>query len=225
MESTFSEDFKKFFLITFTEQLIKHSATQDISKLKSLIELKEKNKRETFSPINQKEQRIIKKEIPKKISPPKIIVQQQTPPRPIQKQISRPVVKQTLFIPEPKLPEYLEYLKPAPNTEIEMDLWKLNPLVKDQAVRIIEVNPDEKVVVTGTMGTKQTGIVLNKEDIDRVINRFAEISKIPTNEGVYKVASGNLILSAIISSVIGSKLIIKKMAPNQQSQFSNLQKK
>jgi len=225
MESELSDDFKEFFLITFTEELIRHSATQDISRLKKIIELKEKNKTEIVPEIKEKliikpeEEKLIthpevEKEIPKKIfAKPKIIGKQ------IARQVTR-AVKPTLFIPEPKLPEHLEYLKPIPNAGIEIDLWKLNPLIKDPAVRIIEVNPDEKVIVTGAMGTRQTGITLNKEDIDRVINKFSELSKIPTNEGIYKVAVGNLIISAIISEVVGSKFIIRKMAyPAQPYQF------
>jgi hypothetical protein len=66
------------------------------------------------------------------------------------------------------------------------------------------------VVVTGTMGTKPTDIILSKEDIDRVINKFSEVSKIPATEGIFRVIVGNLILSAIISGVIGSKFVIKK---------------
>ena len=89
--------------------------------------------------------------------------------------------------------------------------WKLNPLIKDPAVRTIEVNPDEKVIVTGTMGTKPTSIILSKEDIDKIIKKFSETAKIPVYEGIFRVVVGKLILSAIISDVVGSKFIIKKM--------------
>ena len=44
-----------------------------------------------------------------------------------------------LRIPEIRLPPRLQYLRPRP-TELEIDLAKLNPLVKDQAVKIIECN-------------------------------------------------------------------------------------
>jgi hypothetical protein len=138
--------------------------------------------------------------------------------KPIQKQIVRIEQKPHLFIPELKLPSYLEYLKPIPAPGIDIDLYKLNPLIKDPAGRIIEVNPDERVIVTGTMGTKATEIILNREDIDRVINKFSEVSMIPVNEGVYRIVVGNLIFSAIISGVIGAKFVIKKMMyPNHSS--------
>ncbi len=200
MEETFSDDFKKYFLIKFTKELINHSSKAEIINLQKIIELKEKRieKKETEKEVLVPATKII---LPKKEEKPKI-------------QFTKPVVKNvpsTLFIPEPKLPSNLEYLKPVPTTNVEIDLSKLNPLIKDPAVRIVEVNPDEKVIVTGAMGTKSTNITLNKEDIDRVINAFSVSSRIPISEGIYKVAVGNLILSAIISDVVGSKFIIRKM--------------
>lgn len=213
MEGIFSDEFKRYFLIKFTKELIINSRTKDIVKLQKIIELKEKKKEKKFQ-IKKEFKGGIKGIAPEIISRPKIA-----------KRIGRPVVQPALFIPEPKLPSHLEYLKPVPTNIPEIDLFKLNPLIKDRAVRIIEVNPEEKVIVVGTMGTKPTDIILNKEDIDRVINKFSELSKIPTEEGIYRVVIGNLILSAIISEVVGSKFIIKKMItspnipqmPSQQS--------
>lgn len=215
MKETFSDDFKRFFLMKFTEELIKRSEKRDIIKLQKIIELKEKRKREKLIPFKGQ---LFAPKVAKKIGfGEKILV---TPvSKPARRIIKvREIAKPSLFIPEPKLPEHLEYLKPVPTAGIEIDLFKLNPLIKDPAVRIIEVNPDEKVTVTGTMGTKPTDIILSKEDINRVISKFSEISKIPVNEGIYRVVAGNLILSAIISEVIGSKFIIKKMisSPAQQ---------
>ncbi|MCL5018515.1 MAG: hypothetical protein M1416_01975 [Candidatus Pacearchaeota archaeon] len=202
MKETFSEDFKKIFLIKFTEQLIRNSEKIDIRKLQGIIAQKEKKK---FKKLSEKDFVKIEKlgiKLPIERFPSR-----QARRMPMVREMAKP----TLFIPESKLPEHLEYLKPMPTAGVEIDLWKLNPLIKDRAVRVIEVNPDEKVVVTGAMGTKTTDIILNKEDINRVINEFAKISKIPIEEGVYRVVVGNLILSAVISEVIGSKFIIRKM--------------
>jgi len=214
MEETFSKNFKRFFLLTLTKELIKQSAKRDIFKLQNIIESEEQKKRERFptKPIFTKEikeiksvQKPIEIQAIRKPSPTEI------EKRPLVKRFTKPIARVPLFIPEPKLPPHLEYLKPIPTPGIEIDLFKLNPLIKDPAVRIIEANPDERVIVIGTMGTKPTDIILNKEDIDRVIDKFSEVSKIPVNEGIYRVVVGNLILSAIISESIGSKFIIKKM--------------
>jgi len=216
MEETFSDEFKRFFLIRFTEELIKHSATRDIVKLQNIIELKEKKKRERLIP--KKREQFIREQVGLKREEKKVSsVEGEVKPQFLIKPAVRQAVKPSLLIAEPKLPPHLEYLKPVPATT-EIDLLKLNPLIKDSAVRVIEGNPDEKVKVTGVMGTKQTDIVLNKEDIDRIINRFSELSKIPVSEGVYRVAVGNLVLSAVISEVIGSKFVIKKVISSPVNQ-------
>ncbi len=213
MKETFSNDFKKFFLLKFTEELIKHSEKKDITNLLKIIRLKEEERKEKFFHLKEE----FAPKVERTISMRKISLPVNKPARRMLR--VKETAKPSLFISEPKLPEHLAYLKPMPTAGIEIDLSKLNPLIKDPAVSIIEVNPDEKVLVTGTMGTKPTGIILNKEDINRVINKFSEISKIPVTEGVYKVVAGNLILSAIISDVIGSKFVIKKMAYPMRQQY------
>jgi len=209
MSQTFSDDFKRFFFIQFTEQLIKHSEKMELRKLQGLIDLKERRK---FIP----RKKIIKTEF--EVLPNREIIAGPA----LRKGTTRVVEMQrpSLFIPEPKLPPHLAYLKPIPTAGVEIDLWKLNPLIKDRSVKIIEVNPDEKVIVTGAMGTKPTGIVLNKEDIIRVMEEFSKISKIPIEEGVYRVVAGNLILSAVVSEVVGSRFIIKKMVAPKKPQYT-----
>lgn len=213
MEETFSDDFKRLFLIKFTEELIKHSATKDITKLKSIIELKEKRRIEKL--IQKKRGQFIPEqgaaEEKQEIKKEELAVGGKVKPQPLVKPAVMQMTRPPLLIAEPKLPPHLEYLKPVPATTANIDLLKLNPIMKDPSVRMIEGNPDEKIKVTGTMGTKETDIVLNKEEINQIINKFSELSKIPLSEGVYRVAVGNLVLSAIISEVIGSKFVIKKV--------------
>lgn len=200
------KDFKKFFLLQFTKELIKHSRTGEVSELKKILEKETYERKEEIK--RQKVKQVIEKREPFLTLKQKIPLQKKIIkplPRPVR---ARPLV---LRIPEPKLPPHLQYLKPTPTTGVEIDLLKLNPLIKDPAVRTIEVNTDEKVMVTGTMGTKSTNIILSKEDINRIIKKFSENTKIPIHEGVFRVVVGRLILSAIISDVVGSKFIIKKM--------------
>jgi len=218
MEGQFSEDFKKKFLFIFTKELINNSGKREMIKLQSIVEEKRKEgPRQIVQPIFKKEISQPQRIIPKKIETPEITV---SPTRPmIKRQIVRPTSNQILFIPEPTLPKHLEYLKPtatAQTENVEIDLGKLNPLLKDSAVKIIEGSPDERVRVMGTMGTRVTDIFLSKEDIESIINKFSEVSKIPTVEGIYRVVVGNLNLSAIISEVIGSRFVIKKISSPQQ---------
>ena len=95
-----------------------------------------------------------------------------------------------------------------------IDLGKLHPLIRDPLVKVIECNgPDEKIIVIGAMGRKNTKIILTKEEINNTINKFSEAAKIPVHEGVFKVVFGTLIFSAMISEVVSSKFLIRKMAP------------
>jgi len=117
-----------------------------------------------------------------------------------------------LRIPEPRLPPRLQYLKPIPTSK-EIDIGKLNPLVKDPMVRMIQCNgPEENIVVDGRMGTKTTGIILTKEEIDEVIKKFSQSAKIPVEEGITRIVRGRLILLAVVSKVVSSKFTIKKMS-------------
>lgn len=218
MAETFPETFKRFLLLRLTKELIKNSPKTEFIKLKGILASEEK--RMPFIPKRKE----IKRELPvrrpiltrtRNVAP----VQKENIPQRVQARprIVRPILR-PLFIPEPKLPAHLEYLKPIP-TPTEIDLGRLNPFIKDPAVKIIEANPDENAVVTGAMGTKPTDVVLSKEDIDGIINKFSEMAKIPVTEGIYRVVVGNLELVAIVSEVVGSRINIKKItAPPAQPQ-------
>lgn len=129
-----------------------------------------------------------------------------------------PFRKLELWVPEQRLPEHIQYLKPTPIDKV-IDLEKLNPLIKDPFVKTIECNgPGQNIVVKGSMGIKKTPIILSKEDIDSTIQRFSKETKIPVQEGVFKVVSGRLIFMAIISEVADTKFTINKISPEQKNQ-------
>jgi len=226
MES--SEKLKEKFLIVFTNELIKNSVQKEIVKLENILNEKREDKEKIiFIPEIQNIPQI-KQE---KISPPKIKPIQrkvQEIPRPAPPRTNKFISRQMLFIPEPNLPKHLAYLKPTLVNEISgIDLGKLNPLIRDRAVKIIEGVPDKNIMVLGDMGTRPTNIILTKEEIDEIIHKFSEKAKIPVTEGIYRVVSENLILSAIISEAIGSRFIIKKIIsiPNQNKEYQIIPKK
>ncbi len=122
-----------------------------------------------------------------------------------------------LRIPETRLPPQFAYLKPTAEKEVEINLEKLNPLLYDPAVNVIESNgPEQAIIVRGAMGTKPTNIILSKDEITEIIQIFSKKSKIPANEGAVKIALGKYILSAIISEEYGSRFIIQKLPPEQR---------
>ncbi len=198
-----SKNFKKLFILYFTRELILHSAEGEIFQLKNLVKEQVKDEKEQLihsikRHISEKREKLKERDLDfyKIFKGMNLKFYPQT---------------RTLVIPEPKLPPHLQYLKPVPR-KIEIDLERLNPLIKDPAVKIIECNgPDEHIFVRGTMGVKPTNTVLGKEEINSIITKFAQMSNIPPHEGVYRVVVGRLIFSAIISEVVGSKFIIKKM--------------
>jgi len=103
-----------------------------------------------------------------------------------------------LRIPEPILPKNLQYLKPAP-TKLEIDLGKLNPLIKDPLVKSLECRgTEEPIIVRGGMGVKKTSIILDKEEIDQTIKTFSETAKIPLQRRNFKDSCRKISLSAII---------------------------
>lgn len=129
-----------------------------------------------------------------------------------------PFKKLGFWVYDSQLPPHIQYLKPTPVNK-DIDLLKLNPLVNDPMVRAIECyGPEDNIVVKGNMGTKKTTIILTKEEINDIIQRFSKEARIPVQEGVFKVVAGRLILLAIISEVVGSKFVIKKMTPEQMNQ-------
>ena len=132
-----------------------------------------------------------------------------------------PPKQRVLRIPKTKLPMRLQYLKPYP-TKIEIDLDKLNPLIQDPMIKTIECHGEsESIIVQGNIGRKATNIMLTRDEINNVLQKFSQKSKIPLQEGVIKIVLGTVILSAIISDVVSSKFIITKMTYNQNRMMKN----
>ncbi len=128
--------------------------------------------------------------------------------------------EKVLKIPEPQLPERFQYLNPTP-TKKQIDLGKLNPLLQDPGVRIIECEgADERIFVTGTMGKKPTKIVLSEQEINDIIQRFSEEAKIPVHEGVFRIVVGNWILSSVVSDIAGSRFILKRVTNKRQTFYN-----
>ena len=206
---TLSNKLKEKFLLQFTRELIFNSAGGEFIQLQNA--LKEQIKEELVQSVKEEE----------KPTKEKLNLDDLDFSEPLKKK--KKIFhkrKRRLFIPESKLPPHLQYLKPTPKN-INIEIEKLDDLIKDPAVKVIECNgADEHVIVRGNMGVKPTATVLSQEEIDEIIQQFSNISKIPIHQGIYSVVAGRLVFSAIISDVVGSKFMIKKMlyAPYFQGQ-------
>ena len=206
MLTKISDEFKVFFLLQFTRELIRNSSTSEFLELETILKKEGKvTHQEIRNKIKEREKPVFAKEEIIKPFPSAVKTRKWQVP--------------ALRIPETRLPQNLQYLKPIP-TKLEIDLGKLNPLIKDPLVNSIECSgTEEPVTVRGKMGVKKTNIILDKEEIDQTIKKFSETAKIPIHEGVFKIVIGGLVLSAIISGIIGSKFIIKKMSYSQHPIF------
>lgn len=164
----------------------------------------------TLDSLNVQNKRPVKRVIAKKpIVPQKILSQ----PRRINNNFQRRILR----IPEHKLPPRLSHIKPSPTSE-EIDLGNLNIFVKDNNVRTMEIAGEgERVFVTGTMGRMPTGITMTKDEINEVINKFSIVSKIPISNGIFKVAYGNLLLTAMISETVSPRLTLEKLSNNSMN--------
>lgn len=217
MLKNISMEFKELFLLKFTEQLILNSKDIEIFKLEELLNRK----------ANIKDVEEIKKEVKEKLHPKQIDKNVSFSEDPFSKKSEerrflRPKFKrrETLTPPPRKvlrahrptqLPPQFSYLQPAV-TDKSIELGKLNILIRDKNVQSIECEgEDTKVLVIGTMGRKPTTIVLSKEEIGGVIDKFSQESKIPKTTGVFKVAVGKLTLTAMISESVGTRFVIKKI--------------
>lgn len=211
-------DKRKIFLLEFTKELIKNSEktpekVYEIEKEKIYKKTGQIKPLTKFPKLPQKFplKPVRKRPLVKKGFPVKKRIKEL--PQQIPKRIfkTRPPRNYILRVPQQELPPQFQYLKPIPG-EKQINLEKLNPLLKDNAVRSIECNgPEKRVVVTGRMGMRATNIILTKEEIDDIVEKFSEISKIPASPGVFRVVVGKLILYAIISEVVGTRFMIKKM--------------
>ncbi|MFQ5531096.1 MAG: hypothetical protein ACE5ES_00610 [Candidatus Nanoarchaeia archaeon] len=211
----FSKDFKALFLIEFTRELIKNSGPSEIFELQEIVKDEDKEKEILIKKEKQTLTNIIKQRVnPKQPNlkhkiPLNQVNSRLTTKYPTQK--SKVGILRTLRIPEPRLPSRLQYLRPIPKDR-PIDLGKLNPLIKDPKVKSIECHgADENIIIRGRQGTKRTKIILDKLEIDQVLDKFSEGAKIPLSEGITKIVFGRLILTAIVSEVVGSKFIIRKM--------------
>ena len=208
-----TESQKILFLLAFTHELLRNSGG-NIFTLEHIVEERETERGQASTEFTGilKQERKASEQQREKITRENIkqIFNIQKP------EVGNPfkIIHPVLRVPEIRLPPRFNYLKPMP-TNLRIDLGKINPLVEDPMVATIESSgPNQAVVVSGGMGRKPTNIILDRSDIDDIIDKFSKATKIPVHEGIFKVVYGRMIFSAIVSDVIGSKFVIQKMNYN-----------
>ena len=207
-----SKDFRQEFILEFTKELIRNTYTyKKIFIEKEVKIIVHHTPKDPILAPRKEVKEIVRKKVQKDVERLDQLKQEEELMYAFQQKRIRRKPVPFLRIPTSPLPQTMQDIRPFA-TRAEIDMGKLNPLIRDPLVKIIECHgPDEKIIVTGRMGRKPTSITLRKEQIQEIIERFAEVTKVPVDEGVFKSVFGNLILSAMISEIVGSKFILSKM--------------
>lgn len=90
---------------------------------------------------------------------------------------------------------------------------RIDPLIRDQTVVVIECPGINKALFVLKMGRRQmTNITLTKEEIMNIIKKVSEKAKIPYMEGSFQAVADNFFINANISEQ-EIQFIIKKQTP------------
>ncbi|MDO8623283.1 MAG: hypothetical protein Q7R52_03475 [archaeon] len=207
LENT-SESFRAFFLIEFTNQLVENSQTPETIFLRKV--LRDRIKRNLEKKEN--EEKLYELVAKKDFYLPSKRINEETREY-IPKKRFRLLRPGFLKMPESRLPSTVGDLRPFP-LQKEIDLGKLNPLVKDRSVKTIICDEAGKNITIKRVNNEArvTSIFLSNEEIEDIIKRFADATKMPAEEGVFRAVYGNLIISAIISHLAGIKFTLTKMS-------------
>jgi len=235
-----SNHFRIFFLIQFTKEVLRNSASYDVETLQTLLKQKtkdiiskrekekEKNRnelddflrgRKTYfkpatkpisKPVIKHEVRVVTKTIEKeKPLQKKQIISPVFKPKTMQSPMRRPVPERVQGVNIPISP--YQNVMPRPTNE-KIDLGELNPYLDDPSISTIECNgPDTRILVRRGREIRKTDFALTSDQIQEIIRAFSKASKIPVNEGVFRVAVGRVILTAQVSGEFGTKFILSKM--------------
>ena len=112
--------------------------------------------------------------------------------------------------------EELKTGKPTGN----INLGKLNQLLADPSISKIECQGENQPMLITRLGqTTLTKIILNGDEIKKILEEFSRETRIPVVKGVFRALFENLMISAVVSDFVKPKFIITKL-PFRQSAFA-----
>lgn len=87
---------------------------------------------------------------------------------------------------------------------------KIDPLLL-QNIKLIEcINGNVRIKKNGEF--ESTNIILNESEIQYVIKKFSELTKIPISDNILRATINKFAITALISDKIGSRFIIQKIS-------------
>lgn len=93
----------------------------------------------------------------------------------------------------------------------KINFGKIEPLINDQKIRLIECpGPNKFILVKTQEKTEAISISLTEMEIQEIIKEFSKFTKTPILEGVFHAKAGNLEINAVISKIAGSRFMVSK---------------
>jgi hypothetical protein len=123
------------------------------------------------------------------------------------------VKPKTMVTPMPSIVKPKTFTPASPeiqNEENSFSLGKLNIFMKNPEITSIECNgPDSVIVIRKGTLPINTSTVLSKDEINDVIHKFSVATKTEITP-IYKASHENLVMTAFISPLIGTRFVINK---------------
>jgi len=99
---------------------------------------------------------------------------------------------------------------------------KIKRFLDDSLITEVECpGPGKFLLIHMGLNTKSTEILLDKSEVESVLNYFSKKSCIPRTGGIFKVIINNLVINAIDSDFGGKRFIITKIHPRKSKYLVN----
>ena len=97
---------------------------------------------------------------------------------------------------------------------VELGLSKIKFFAFDPLVLSVECQGPGRNLIINKSGKIQTSYFsLNKEEIEEIIKRISEKTRIPVISGVFRAAFSNFVFIAVISEFVGTRFVIERKTP------------
>jgi hypothetical protein len=189
---------KKLEKMTFRELFLRNFVESLIETIKPLPSIKKENSTEYF--VGKKEE-IVGQYIPSERT---VIIEPNAPNAPTQKielKTLQPTSKKVIPVHGMKVRNPQNVFN------------KIIPLINNPSIISIESPGPNKNIIINKLGTIEViPVILTKTEIDIILNDVSQKTRIPLNKGIFKVALGNLTITAVISDLVGSRFHMEKVA-------------
>lgn len=144
---------------------------------------------------------------------PRVISQQ--PRKPQQQRSSQGIFPPQAFMPQQPKANPIQNIPIQQNAKqinpSQLGLEKISPILSDPSIVSLECPGASKPIIVNRSGRIQTTqLVLTKQEIQNIVEKISEQTKIPLLSGVFKAAFNNFIITAIVSDYIGTRFMIQK---------------